>query len=76
MDEERLQTEIILRSARVGDLLRADVPPPARVSWSVAEVRAHIVSLLPRYRQMLQGPCPLPSSVAEETASFATPMAR
>jgi hypothetical protein len=62
----RLKNEVSAVTVRVGGLLRASDTAPLRVSWSTAEVGAHLVSLLPRYRRMLDAPQPFPASVAEE----------
>ncbi|MGH3939907.1 MAG: hypothetical protein ACRDTG_15005 [Pseudonocardiaceae bacterium] len=65
MDWPQLREEIITTTARVSDLLRA-LPdgelPLSRVSWSVAELGAHRVSLPRRYHRMAQTPQPFPAS--------------
>jgi len=66
VDWQRLRSEVVAVTVRVGDLLRAGGSPPARVTWSAAEVGAHLVSLPSRYRRMFDAPRPFPASVAEE----------
>jgi hypothetical protein len=63
---QRLKNEISAVTLRVGGLLRTGDTAPLRVSWSAAEVGAHLVSLLPRYQRMFDAPQPFPASVAEE----------
>ena len=69
MDWPQLRDEIITNTARVSDLLRAlpdgDLALP-RVSWSAAELGAHLVSLPRRYRRMAQTPQPFPASLSAE----------
>ena len=71
MEWSALRAEIIDATARVGALLRAlpngDVPLE-RVTWTAAETGAHLVSLPPRYREMLNGPTPYPASLADDNA--------
>lgn len=66
-----VRAEVIDATARVGALLRAlphgDVPLD-RVTWTAAETAAHLVSLPPRYRAMLDGPTPFPASLADDNA--------
>ena len=66
MEWQRLQNEVTAVAVRVGGLLRASDTAPLRVSWSAAEVGAHLVSLPSRYRQMFDAPRPFPASVAEQ----------
>ena len=61
-----MRSEVVAVTVRVGDLLRAGGSPPARVTWSAAEVGAHLVSLPSRYRRMFDVPRPFPASVADE----------
>lgn len=65
----QLRDEIITTTARVSDLLRA-LPdgdlPLSRVSWSAAELGAHLVSLARRYRRMVQTPQPFPASLSAD----------
>jgi len=63
---QRLKNEITAATVRVGGLLRTSDTAPLRVSWSAAEVGAHLVSLPSRYRRMFDAPQPFPASVAEE----------
>ncbi|MGH3932296.1 MAG: maleylpyruvate isomerase N-terminal domain-containing protein [Pseudonocardiaceae bacterium] len=70
MDWPQLRDEIITTTARVSDLLRA-LPegdlPLSRVSWSAAELGAHLVSLARRYRRMAQRSQPFPASLSAES---------
>jgi hypothetical protein len=63
---QRLHIEITAVTMRVGNLLRAGGAPPVRVSWSAAEVGAHLVSLPSRYRRMFDAPRTFPASIADE----------
>ncbi len=69
MDWPQLRDEIITTTARVSDLLRA-LPDGdlalSRVSWSAAELGAHLVSLPRRYRRMAQTPQLFPESLSAE----------
>ena len=69
MDWPQLHDELLTTTARVSDLLRA-LPdgdlPLSRVSWSAAELGAHLVSLPRRYRRMAQTPQPFPASLSAE----------
>lgn len=64
-----LRDEIITTTARVSDLLCA-LPdgdlPLSRVSWSAAELGAHLVSLPRRYRRTAQTPAPFPASLSAD----------
>ncbi len=69
MDWPQLREEIMTTTAKVSALLRA--PPDAdvalsRVSWSAAELGAHLVSLARRYRRLAQAPTPFPASLSAE----------
>jgi uncharacterized protein (TIGR03083 family) len=65
----RLREEITATARRVGDLLRA-LPsgdtPLDRVDWTAAETVAHLVTLPPRYLRTIDGPAPMPKSLAED----------
>lgn len=69
MDWPQLREEIITTTARVSALLRA-LPdgdlPLSRVSWSAAELGAHLVSLPRRYHRMAQTPQPFPASLSAD----------
>lgn len=69
MDWPQLREEIITTTARVSGLLRA-LPdgdlPLSRVSWSAAELGAHLVSLARRYRRMAQTSQPFPASLSAD----------
>lgn len=63
------QEETAAAAGRVADLLRA-LPrgdlPLRRVTWTAAEVGAHLVSLPRRYRRMIDGALPVPESLAAD----------
>lgn len=63
------RAETTATAARVADVLRA-LPsgdlPLRRVRWTAAEVGAHLVSLPGRYRRMIDGPVPVPASLADD----------
>jgi uncharacterized protein (TIGR03083 family) len=67
MDWPALRHEVVATTQRVGDLLRdapdgnATVPP---LTWTVAEVGAHLVSLPRRYRAQMEAPAQFPGSMA------------
>lgn len=64
-----LRAEISAATARVGELLRA-LPsgdlPLARVTWTAAELGAHLAGLPGRYVRMSGEPHPFPASLADE----------
>jgi uncharacterized protein (TIGR03083 family) len=59
-------------ASRVADLLRrlpAGDVPVGRGTWSVREVGAHLVTVVHRYRRMLDGSQAFPASIAEQNAA-------
>jgi hypothetical protein len=69
MDWPRLREEITATTAKVGDLLRAFPDGGvrlSRVTWSAAELGAHLVSLPRRYRRMVGAPQPFPVSLSAD----------
>lgn len=70
---DQLRREVGGTADRLADLLRA-VPDgrlrAGRVDWSVAEVAAHLVTVVRRYRRMATTPQPFPPSIVRDgTAS-------
>ncbi|TWP46774.1 hypothetical protein FKR81_34890 [Lentzea tibetensis] len=69
MDWPALRAEISAATARVCELLRA-LPsgdlPLARVTWTAAELGAHLAGLPGRYVRMSGEPHPFPASLADE----------
>jgi uncharacterized protein (TIGR03083 family) len=72
MQWPELQEQVSGAAAGVAGLLRGlpdGEAPSTRVSWSVAEEGAHLVTLARRYRRMLGAPEPFPPSVAGQNAA-------
>jgi uncharacterized protein (TIGR03083 family) len=67
VDWPALRHEVVDSTGRVGDLLRS-APDPAAVvpplTWTVAEVGAHLLSLPRRYRAQMEAPTPFPGSMS------------
>jgi hypothetical protein len=77
MPWSQLRSELRSAASKVAALLRswpdADGLPLRRVSWSAAEVGAHLVGLPGRYAAMLDSPTPVPISTrAENQRALAT----